>query len=232
MARDRLSTADRGGTNHILELPEQRTNDEPFGAGDVDQALQDAVRSRLIADVPVGAFLSGGIDSSLVVSHMVEASHDVRTFSIGFDDAHFDESPYALAVARHLGTITLIELSIARTRCPWSLAWRTSMTNRSRQLGHTTAMLASVAREDVKVALSGDGGDELFGGYDRYRRPDSFDWHELPRRRSTGWRDPSGTAAPAFPGVSRRSLASLLRGLQQGPTKNWCRFGRRMSSSI
>jgi asparagine synthase (glutamine-hydrolysing) len=128
------------------------------------------VRRRLIADVPVGAFLSGGTDSSLVVACMKEAKADCRTFSIGFDDRRFDESAYALAVARYLGTkhthrilrpesaLELIDLLAESYDEPFADS------SAIPQLA-----LARLTREHVTVALSGDGGDELFGGYTRYR---------------------------------------------------------------
>lgn len=137
---------------------------------DVLAVMDRAVKRRLIADVPVGAFLSGGADSSLVVACMCEASADVRTFSIGFSDPRFDESIYAKAVARHLGT----------DHTHMQLEPREGMSLVPRLAGAydepfadssaiPTIAVAELARQKVTVALSGDGGDELFGGYTRYR---------------------------------------------------------------
>jgi asparagine synthase (glutamine-hydrolysing) len=139
-------------------------------AKEVVETIRAAVRRRLIADVPVGAFLSGGTDSSLVVAGMRAAAGDVRTFSIGFADPRFDESRYAKAVAAHLGT----------RHTHHQLEWRDAMalvpslaTSYDEPFADSSALptlaVARLAREHVTVALSGDGGDELFGGYTRYR---------------------------------------------------------------
>jgi len=141
-------------------------------ADEVAVAVRSAVRSRLDADVPLGAFLSGGIDSSLVVAMLAEeVRHPVQTFTIGFDDGPYDESAAAAAVARHLGTdhhelivrpddaLRALPLLAERYGEPFADA-----------SAIPTGMVAQLAREHVTVALSGDGGDELFGGYDRYRR--------------------------------------------------------------
>ncbi|HSG47070.1 MAG TPA: asparagine synthase (glutamine-hydrolyzing), partial [Longimicrobiales bacterium] len=132
--------------------------------------IRESVRLRLVADVPVGAFLSGGIDSSVVVAVMQElASEPVRTFTISFDDPDFDEGPVAAAVAAHLGTRhtsiafpTADVLDLIPTLPGLS---DEPMANPSLL---PTLLVSRVARRDVVVALSGDGGDELFGGYNRY----------------------------------------------------------------
>lgn len=138
----------------------------------LEAVLGDAVERRLIADVPLGAFLSGGIDSSAVVALMQErATGAVRTFSIGFRDADFDESRYARAVADHLGT----------EHTEWILE-RNDVREVARALPELydepfgdpsaipTTLLSRLTREHVTVALSGDGGDELFAGYDHHRK--------------------------------------------------------------
>jgi asparagine synthase (glutamine-hydrolysing) len=135
------------------------------------QALIDgSVASRLEADVPVGVFLSGGIDSSTVVAAMQQTKRrPVRSFSIAFPDPHYDESAHAAAVARHLGTDHM-ELMVNEADCLAVLPDLPQIYDEpfadASQI--PTAALCRVTRAQVKVALSGDGGDELFGGYLRY----------------------------------------------------------------
>lgn len=144
--------------------------DMEAAADELESLLVDAVKIRLRADVPYGAFLSGGLDSSLVVALMQKNGGDpARTFTIGFAERSHDESPHARAVAAHLGTnhqerilspgevIDLVP-EIARIHDE-PFADSSSI---------PTTLLARFAREQVTVALSGDGGDELFGGYPRY----------------------------------------------------------------
>lgn len=131
--------------------------------------LKDAVRMRLISDVPLGAFLSGGIDSSGVVGHMSQlSSTPVQTFSIGFQDATYNELPYAEAVARHFGTHHRFEVLNPDVA---SLAEQL-VQHHDEPFADTsifpTYLVSKLARQHVKVALSGDGGDELFAGYDTY----------------------------------------------------------------
>jgi len=141
----------------------------------LDTLLTEVVGDEMVADVPVGAFLSGGIDSSLIVSLMQKvASQPVRTFTIGFRENAYDESPFARAVADHLGTAhTEIMLSANDAlafveRLP--IIFDEPFADSS-QL--PTLLVSSVTRQHVTVALSGDGGDELFGGYSQYTSPDS-----------------------------------------------------------
>jgi asparagine synthase (glutamine-hydrolysing) len=134
------------------------------------ETLGDAVREQMVADVPLGAFLSGGIDSTIIVGLMQRASaRPVKTFAIGFDDPAYDETRYAELAARHLGT----EHHTFRVE---PRAWET-LPSLARQFDEPFADSSAlptwhVARETrraVTVALTGDAGDELFGGYDRYR---------------------------------------------------------------
>jgi asparagine synthase (glutamine-hydrolysing) len=145
----------------------------------VDSTIQACVRRQMVSDVPLGAFLSGGVDSSLVVAGMGEGA---RTFSIGFDDPTYNELPWARQVAASLGVTHRVE--IVRPRV-------VELFDRLMQylddpIGDfsifPTYLLSQIAREDVKVALSGDGGDELFGGYDTYRAEEaSARWMRVPR---------------------------------------------------
>ncbi len=137
----------------------------------VEQALRQAVSRRMVADVPVGAYLSGGVDSSLIVSMMTELSGGgrVETFSAGFGDPRFDELPYARQVSEALGTVhheVIVEPGDFRDL--WSrLTWHRDAPI-SEPADLAIFRLASLARSHVKVLLSGEGSDELFAGYPKY----------------------------------------------------------------
>jgi asparagine synthase (glutamine-hydrolysing) len=148
---------------------------EPFSGDERDATEQlkavllDAVSSHLVSDVPVGAFLSGGVDSSLVVALMARSSSErVKTFSIGFDEPAFDELEHARRVADHYGTdhhefivrpdaVNILDALVSHFDEPFADS-----------SAIPTWYVSEVARRHVTVVLSGDGGDELFGGYDRY----------------------------------------------------------------
>jgi asparagine synthase (glutamine-hydrolysing) len=169
---------------HLLTWKQGRTTVEPFWqlpatetyrGSEADAVVQlrtvltDAVRSHLVSDVPLGAFLSGGIDSSLVVGLMAETSGArVKTFSIGFNEPAFDELEHARRVAAHFGTdhhelvvrpdaIGILDQLISHFDEPFADS-----------SAIPTWYVSEMARRHVTVVLSGDGGDELFGGYDRY----------------------------------------------------------------
>jgi asparagine synthase (glutamine-hydrolysing) len=137
-------------------------------AADVRDAVSAAVRRRLIADVPLGALLSGGIDSSVVVSVMAQASSRVRTFTVGFGDERYDERAWARTVAERFGTEheeLVVDLDAAATLPRLAAAFDEPLGD---EAALPTFLICELARRHVTVALTGDGGDEAFAGYERY----------------------------------------------------------------
>jgi asparagine synthase (glutamine-hydrolysing) len=151
-------------------LAERRDVDDGTAVAEGEALLRDAVRRRLVSDVPLGAFLSGGVDSALIVALMqAESGTRVRTFTIGFEDPAFDEADAAAAVAAHIGT----EHTTLRVTPEDALAVVPRLPDiydepfaDSSQI--PTTVVSAAARRHVTVALTGDGGDEMFGGYTRH----------------------------------------------------------------
>ncbi|HVS75715.1 MAG TPA: asparagine synthase (glutamine-hydrolyzing), partial [Steroidobacteraceae bacterium] len=185
-------------------------------AAQVRHTLQDAVRRQLASDVPLGAFLSGGIDSSILVAAMTQVSPaPPLTFSIGFGDPTYSELRYARAVAAHCGTRHHEEILT-----PDYLSLLPEVISQLDQpiadfSVFPTLLLARMARRHVTVALGGDGGDELFGGYDTYRADRLsarlLDWQPAPVRAAAEW------LARGLPlGRGKRGLANELRRFLEG----------------
>ena len=154
----------------IVAGAQNQIEDKGDAVAALGEVLGKAVQRQMISDVPLGAFLSGGVDSSAIVALMqAQSARPVQTFTIGFDEATFDESPYAAAVASHLGTAhTKLRVTDkdARDVIPHLPDLYDEPFADSSQI--PTHLVCRAARQHVTVALSGDGGDELFGGYNRY----------------------------------------------------------------
>lgn len=196
----------------------QRYWDLPFGPKWPDDpatlkarlrdALEDAVRVRLVSDVPFGAFLSGGLDSSVVAALMARnMNQPVKTFSIGFREERFNELPAARAVAQHIGaehTELIVEAdAVSALR---DLVWYFD-----EPFGDSSAiptfLVSKLARRHVKMVLSGDGGDELFAGYERYAKYQKL---RRLRRATLGLAGPGlGAAAKLCKNSSKRRLSRI-----------------------
>ena len=172
-----------------LRYTPKRTISMRDAVAELQWHLAEAVRLRLVSDVPLGAFLSGGVDSSAVVAHMAQAlDSPVRTFAVGFAEAAFDERPFARMVAERYGTAhteLVVEAPVADIlpRLVWHY---------DEPFGDASAVpsyaIAALTRQHVTVVLNGDGGDENFAGYDRY----------ITDRLVTPWRYCPSLAAPCI----------------------------------
>jgi len=190
---------------NLISIAEQ-SQENQFGGNDkealgaLERTLGKAVQAQMISDRPLGAFLSGGTDSSLIVSLMqANASQPVKTFTIGFNEQDFDEATQAKAVAKHLGTDhheLILTTDEAREVIPLLPAMYDEPFADASQM--PTYLLARMARKDVTVSLSGDGADELFGGYLRYLSTERT-WNTIAK----------------YPKPARRAASALLKNLPE-----------------
>lgn len=190
-----------------------------MAADELDRLLRDAVKGQMVADVPLGALLSGGIDSSTVVALMqAQSSRPVKTFSIGFHEDDYNEAPGARAVAEHLGT-DHTEFYVSSTDALGVIPLLPSMYDEP--FGDSSAipthLVARLAKQQVTVAISGDGGDELFGGYNRYSWG-SLIWRRIARMPACmraivadALTLPSPQQWDRIGGILRRGLPASLR---------------------
>jgi asparagine synthase (glutamine-hydrolysing) len=177
---------------------------------ELDELLRDAISKRMMADVPLGAFLSGGFDSSTVVALMqAQSTRPIKTFTIGFHEKGYNEAEHAKAVATHLGTehtelyVTPEEAMAVIPRLP--TIWDEPFSDSSQI---PTLLVSELARRDVTVSLSGDGGDELFCGYSRYTQGYQV-WKKL-RLLPRPLRQALGSLVQVFPGASLERLMQIL----------------------
>ncbi|QDT33814.1 asparagine synthase (glutamine-hydrolyzing) [Thalassoglobus polymorphus] len=222
-------------TSRYWQAPYEPTSERPLPELSVDQwkkklreTLTEAVRLRMRSDVPIGSFLSGGVDSTIISGLMQSLSDKpIHTFSIGFPVKEFDERAYAREAAELLGTNHheyMVEPSALKT-LP-KLIW-----HYDEPFSDSSAIpmmsLSEVTRNVVKVALSGDGGDELFCGYPRYKAVDlagKTDWLPQPIRSIFGWnlwqKIPSSTKQKSF----GRRLKRFVGALGQSPERRYLRW--------
>lgn len=202
-----VEVADRAASN-ALSFPS-----DAAAVDALEEVLGQAVQGQMMADVPLGAFLSGGIDSSTIVALMqARSSVPVNTFSIGFHEPGFNEAEHARAVAQHLGTRheeLYVTAEDALAQVPRLARVYDEPFADSSQI--PTLLVTQMARKHVTVALSGDGGDELFGGYSRYFR--ALSWWEKRQSVPSGLRTPMAQLARGLGGMTPGSASRQLKKL-------------------
>ena len=203
-----LARSAEHGVNHSVDGPEKYQDE-------LDSLLRDSVFRRMAADVPLGAFLSGGYDSTIVAAMMqAQSQRPIKTFSIGFHEQGYNEAQHAKAVSEYIGsehTELYVTPEEAREVIPKIPKIYDEPFSDSSQI--PTFLVSDLAKKDVTVSLSGDGGDELFYGYDRYFVADRL-WSKLSKvplslRRLAAW---IASNAPAF--ALERAMAVLPKRLR------------------
>jgi asparagine synthase (glutamine-hydrolysing) len=186
----------------VIAAQARRVTDEREAVAELHRLLSIGIKRQCLSDVPLGAFLSGGIDSSTIVALMqVQTSQPVRTFTIGFSESEFDEAADARRVAKHLGTShteLYIDPGTAMDVIPRLPSMYDEPFADSSQI--PTHLVSALARQHVTVALSGDAGDELFGGYNRHV-----------------WGNRLSARFGAMPAALRRMLGALLGAVSPQP---------------
>jgi asparagine synthase (glutamine-hydrolysing) len=186
----------------VVAAQATRITDEGEAVAELQRLLSIAIKRQCLSDVPLGAFLSGGIDSSTIVALMqAQASQPVRTFTIGFREDAFDEAAEARKVAAHLGTLhteLYVDPETARNVIPKLPTMYDEPFGDSSQI--PTHLVSALARQHVTVALSGDAGDEMFGGYNRHV-----------------WGNSLNKRFDAMPAVLRQMLGGFLRAVSPEP---------------
>lgn len=194
---------------------QQAPTDNRAAERNVRQAFDAAVQARLVSDVPVGVFLSSGIDSALVAASVAASGASLKTFTVGFEGAsdYYEERPMAAAVARHLGADhTEIAVDAGRAGQTLDRVFAALDEPFADASAVPTFLVSEATRRKVTVVLTGDGADEVFGGYRRY-------WSEVYADR---WN--------RFPGPLRQAIAAILKRMPEGkdrPILEWLRRARR-----
>ena len=197
----------------VAAADERQAMDPPAAIDALEELLRQTIRDKMISDVPLGAFLSGGVDSSTVVALMqAESTSKVKTFSIGFAEERYNEAHEARRVADHLGTehtelyVTPEEAQAVIPKLPGLYSEPFADSSQI-----PTYLVSALARRDVTVALSGDGGDELFGGYTRYLLAEEI-WRKFDRMPGS-LRSLVGVLASLLPASKVDSLVRPIKPL-------------------